>query len=210
MEPLDSLNRWSDRIRDKALDVFFKVSGSAKLGVDWSFAKLGESPAANGGGHGTVWLEGMKDGTAIYGVRIGATTANVLKSSVDIAVKIAANKPAEKAEATATAGAESTEATSAATKIPGLEGEKAQSGYVIGLDIAKSLEPAKGEYDIDAMIKGLKAGETITSVNNQEVSSAADVQKVLDQAKKDGRTRALFQVESESGSRFVALPINQG
>ncbi|MDQ1850381.1 hypothetical protein Q9299_18925 [Gemmobacter fulvus] len=86
------------RIRDKALDVFFKVSGSAKLGVDWSFAKLGESPAANGGGHGTVWLEGMKDGTAIYGVRIGATTANVLKSSVDIAVKIAANKPAEKAE----------------------------------------------------------------------------------------------------------------
>ena len=62
----------------------------------------------------------------------------------------------------------------------------------------------------DAADKGLKAGETITSVNNQEVSSAADVQKVLGQAKKDGRTRALFQVESDSGSRFVALPINQG
>lgn len=62
----------------------------------------------------------------------------------------------------------------------------------------------------DAADKGLKSGETITSVNNQEVSSAADVQRVLDQAKKDGRTRALFQVESENGSRFVALPINQG
>lgn len=62
----------------------------------------------------------------------------------------------------------------------------------------------------DAADKGLKTGETITSVNNQEVSSAADVQRVLDQAKKDGRTRALFQVESESGSRFVALPISQG
>ena len=35
-------------------------------------------------------------------------------------------------------------------------------------------------------------------------------QKVIDQAKKDGRTRALFQVDSENGSRFVALPINQG
>lgn len=82
-----------------------------------------------------------------------------------------------------------------------------------------SVRPADGgnglaivdvDPDSDAADKGLKSGETITSVNNQEVSSAADVQKVLDQAKKDGRTRALFQVESENGSRFVALPINQG
>lgn len=82
-----------------------------------------------------------------------------------------------------------------------------------------SVRPAEGgkglaivdvDPDSDAADKGLKAGETITSVNNQEVSSAADVQKVIEQAKKDGRTRALFQVESESGSRFVALPINQG
>lgn len=86
------------RIRDKAIDVFFKVSGSAKLGSDWRFAALGENPAENGGGHGTVWLEGMMGKTAIYGVRIGASASNVMKSSVDIAVKIAANKPAEKAE----------------------------------------------------------------------------------------------------------------
>ncbi|WP_235882961.1 Do family serine endopeptidase [Rhizobium rhizophilum] len=86
-------------------------------------------------------------------------------------------------------------------------------------NLGLSVRPADGgnglaivdvDPDSDAADKGLKAGETITSVNNQEVSSAADVQKVLDQAKKDGRTRALFQVESESGSRFVALPINQG
>ncbi|MFN3505856.1 MAG: Do family serine endopeptidase [Allorhizobium sp.] len=82
-----------------------------------------------------------------------------------------------------------------------------------------SVRPAEGgkglaivdvDPDSDAADKGLKAGETITSVNNQQVSSAADVQKVLERAKQDGRTRALFQVESESGSRFVALPINQG
>ena len=42
------------------------------------------------------------------------------------------------------------------------------------------------------------------------VTSHAKHKKVLEQAKKDGRTRALFQVESDSGSRFVALPINQG
>ena len=85
----------------------------------------------------------------------------------------------------------------------------------LGLSV-RPAEDGKGlaivdvDPDSDAADKGLKSGETITSVNNQEVSSAADVQKVLDQAKKDGRTRALFQVESENGSRFVALPINQG
>jgi serine protease Do len=74
----------------------------------------------------------------------------------------------------------------------------------------KGLTIVDVDPDSDAGDKGLKAGEKITSVNNQAVATAADVMKVLDQAKKDGRTKALFQIESESGSRFVALPINQG
>ncbi len=64
--------------------------------------------------------------------------------------------------------------------------------------------------DSEAAARGIKEGETITSVNNQEVSSAADLNKVIAQAKKDGRTRALFQVEANGSSRFVALPINEG
>ncbi|MBP2547494.1 serine protease Do [Neorhizobium galegae] len=64
--------------------------------------------------------------------------------------------------------------------------------------------------DSDAAAKGLRQGEKITSVNNQEVSSAADISKAIEQARKDGRTRALFQVQSDSGSRFIALPINEG
>ncbi|MGE7371016.1 Do family serine endopeptidase [Neorhizobium sp. NPDC001467] len=64
--------------------------------------------------------------------------------------------------------------------------------------------------DSEAASRGIKEGETITSVNNQEVSSAADLKKVVEQAKKDGRTRALFQIEANGTSRFVALPINEG
>jgi serine protease Do len=64
--------------------------------------------------------------------------------------------------------------------------------------------------DSEAAARGLKNGEKILSVNNKKVESAADVGKVLDQAKKDGRTRALFQVEANGSSRFVALPIEQG
>jgi serine protease Do len=64
--------------------------------------------------------------------------------------------------------------------------------------------------DSDAAARGLKTGEKITSVNNQQVNSAADVAKVLEQAKKDGRSKALFQIQTEQGSRFIALDIDQG
>ncbi|MBN9028983.1 MAG: serine peptidase [Rhizobiales bacterium 63-7] len=85
----------------------------------------------------------------------------------------------------------------------------------LGLTLSPS-EDGKGvtvtavDPDSDAADKGLKEGEKITSVNNQEVSSAADVQKVLEQAAKDGRKKALFQIESSSGNRFMALSIDQG
>jgi serine protease Do len=59
----------------------------------------------------------------------------------------------------------------------------------------------------DAADKGLKEGEKITSVNNQEIKTAADIQKVIADAKKDGRKKALFQIEDKSGNRFVALPL---
>ena len=34
--------------------------------------------------------------------------------------------------------------------------------------------------------------------------------KIVDGARKDGRNKALFQIENDKGSRFVALPINEG
>jgi serine protease Do len=59
----------------------------------------------------------------------------------------------------------------------------------------------------DAADQGVKAGQKITSVNNQEVKSAEDIQRVVANAKKDGRKKALFQLEDQTGNRFVALPI---
>lgn len=64
--------------------------------------------------------------------------------------------------------------------------------------------------DSAADSRGLRAGDVIRSVNNQEVDSAKEVVSVIDKAAKDGRTAALFQVENDSRSRFVALPIEKG
>ena len=69
---------------------------------------------------------------------------------------------------------------------------------------------ASVDPDSDASDRGLKEGEKIVSVNNQEVKSADDILNVIEEAKKDGRTKALFQIEADNASRFVALPISQG
>ncbi|MCY1248027.1 PDZ domain protein [compost metagenome] len=77
-------------------------------------------------------------------------------------------------------------------------------------DDGKGVTIASVDEDSDASDRGLKTGEKIVSVNNQEVKSADDILKVINAAKKDGRSKALFQIEAENGSRFVALPIDQG
>ncbi|NTG49221.1 Do family serine endopeptidase [Agrobacterium rhizogenes] len=94
---------------------------------------------------------------------------------------------------------------------PSSEKALADLGLTVGpSDDGKGVAITGVDPDSDAADKGVKEGEKITSVNNQEVSNAGDIAKVIEQAKKDGRTRALFQIQSGDGSRFVALPINAG
>ncbi|MBB5571912.1 MULTISPECIES: Do family serine endopeptidase [Rhizobium] len=94
---------------------------------------------------------------------------------------------------------------------PSSEKALADLGLTVGpSDDGKGVAITGVDPDSDAADKGVKEGEKITSVNNQQVSNAGDIAKVIDQAKKDGRTRALFQIQSNDGSRFVALPITAG
>jgi serine protease Do len=92
---------------------------------------------------------------------------------------------------------------------PASEKALADLGLAVGpSDDGKGVAITSVDPDSDAADKGVKEGEKITSVNNQDVSSAQDIAKAIDQAKKGGRTRALFQIQSNDGSRFVALSIN--
>ncbi|MCD2181013.1 Do family serine endopeptidase [Rhizobium sp. GN54] len=91
------------------------------------------------------------------------------------------------------------------------EEELADLGIAVSpSDDGTGVTVAAVDPDSDASDRGLKEGDRITSVNNKEVKSADDITKVIDQARKDGRTKALFQVDTDSGSRFLALPIDQG
>ncbi|MYZ48878.1 Do family serine endopeptidase [Propylenella binzhouense] len=58
--------------------------------------------------------------------------------------------------------------------------------------------------------KGLQAGDVIVAVGGQKVSSVSDVKSGIASAQKNGRKAVLVQVQSERGTRFVALPVEKG
>lgn len=120
------------------------------------------------------------------------------------ALTAACNKPADKAEADATA--KDTQAEGAAKKIPGLATEKEQVSYMIGMDMARSLEPVKDEIDIETLHKALKsslAGEKLLLDEKQagEIREAF-AQKV--QAQRIAKMMADAKKNLEDGRKFMA------
>ncbi len=69
--------------------------------------------------------------------------------------------------------------------------------------VVSSVDPASG-----ASQKGVRVGDQIVSINGQEVQQIADVGDALADAVGSGRKAVLFQLKSQRGSRFVALPID--
>ena len=64
--------------------------------------------------------------------------------------------------------------------------------------------------DSSASDKGVQAGDTIVAVNGKTVATQADVKSAIDDASKNGRKAALFQLKNGDQNRFVALPIAKG
>lgn len=69
---------------------------------------------------------------------------------------------------------------------------------------------AEVESGSSAQERGIRQGDVIVAVNNQDVRSASDIAQVLDAAANDGRKAALFQVERNNQNSFIALPIDNG
>jgi serine protease Do len=95
--------------------------------------------------------------------------------------------------------------------------EEVKPAFVDGLGIAvepNSEGPGLVVAEVDkgsiAEERGMRAGDVIVAVNNSDVKSAADVAQVIDNAAKDGRKAALFQIQRANQNSFIALPIDQG
>jgi serine protease Do len=112
----------------------------------------------------------------------------------------------------------------AVAKNEGVPEEKSVVKKTLGLDLSNLTDDLRKRYKIKDTVKGvvitavddgsaaadkrLSAGDVIVEVGQEPVSSAADVQKKIDQLKKDGRKSALFLIANAEGEvRFVALSL---
>ena len=95
----------------------------------------------------------------------------------------------------------------------------------LGLSLAGMSESLRTRYKIKDTVKGVvitavdgnssaaekrvSAGDVIVEVAQEPVGTPADLQKKLDQLKKDGRKSALFLIANAEGElRFIALALN--
>jgi serine protease Do len=94
----------------------------------------------------------------------------------------------------------------------------------LGLNLSSMNDELRKKYKIKDGVKGvvivgvdansaaaekrLNPGDVIVKVTDEEVSEAGDVQKRIDQLKKDGKKTALLLVANAEGDvRFVALTL---
>lgn len=165
---------------------------------------------------------GMKKGDVVT-----AVNGEPIKDARDLAKRIASMAPGSKAEVSIwrdgkaqalqlTLGNLPAEQKQAMADDQQQQDEQAPATDKALAGLGLSVTPADGgkgvtvtqiDPDSDAADKGLKQGETITSVNYQDVASADDIEKALSKARNEGRKKALFQVETGQGTRFVALDI---
>lgn len=61
-----------------------------------------------------------------------------------------------------------------------------------------------------AFRRGVRPGDVITSINGEQVKTPDQVVDLLSQVRKLNRKAALFQIEREGDSRFVAIPVTKG
>src|SRR3954468_3071894 len=102
--------------------------------------------------------------------------------------------------------------------------EKTVTQKALGLDLAALSKDLRARYKIKDSVKGvvvtnvdansdaaekrLSAGDVIVEVAQESVSSGADIQKRVDQLKKDGKKSVLLLVSNADGElRFVALSV---
>lgn len=94
----------------------------------------------------------------------------------------------------------------AADAIPGLPTEKDQASYMVGMSMAKQLEPIKDEIDLDVIVKALKsslAGEKLL-LDDKQVAKVAESFGQQMQAKQIAKMLADAKKNLSEGQGFLA------
>jgi serine protease Do len=156
---------------------------------------------------------------------ITAVNGETVDDSRDLARKIAAIAPGQKAELTVWRKNAAQTINVTITSMPkdqqnSTTGQPIQPGdsesldsfglTVVPSDDGKGVVVTDVDPDSDAADKGIRSGDVIVSANNQPVKDVGDINAAIKNAEKEGRKAILLQIETNDQSRFVALPIAKG
>jgi FKBP-type peptidyl-prolyl cis-trans isomerase FkpA/FKBP-type peptidyl-prolyl cis-trans isomerase FklB len=128
----------------------------------------------------------------------------ILLAALSLSVVAAGCKPGDKAATTPAANADKTAA--GAKAIPGLPTEKDQASYMIGMAMAKQLEPAKDDVDVDVIAKAIKAslaGEKLLLTEQQAAEIAQSFGQKM-QAKQLAKMMEDSKKNLAAGETFLA------
>jgi FKBP-type peptidyl-prolyl cis-trans isomerase FkpA/FKBP-type peptidyl-prolyl cis-trans isomerase FklB len=133
-------------------------------------------------------------------------TRAALLAIATLAFAAACNKPADKPAAAKTEPSEAAGKDESALKIPGLPTEKEQASYMIGMRMAKQLEPVKDDVNVDTIARAIKsslAGEKMLMTEEQ----ASQVEIAFGEkmrAKQIAEMMAKGRKNAEAGPKFLA------
>ncbi len=113
--------------------------------------------------------------------------------------------------------------TEVAAKTSGPKKGKESSIKALGLKLSSLTAKMRGKYSLEkdakgvvvtsvdengpAAEKGIRPGDVIVEISQEEVSGPADVKKKVAEAEKSGRKSVLLLIEGQGGLRFVAIRI---
>ena len=87
--------------------------------------------------------------------------------------------------------------------------DQARAAFQIPEDVSRGVVVADLSDDSDAAEKGIRPGDVIAEVNQKPVTTADEIRAQVDAARTAGRKSVLLMVQSEAGSRFVAVRITE-
>jgi FKBP-type peptidyl-prolyl cis-trans isomerase FkpA/FKBP-type peptidyl-prolyl cis-trans isomerase FklB len=128
--------------------------------------------------------------------------ALVLSAALVATLAAGCNKPADKAAAAKPAETKA----GAANAVPGLPTEKDQVSYMVGMALAKQLEPMKEEIDVDTISKAIKtslAGGKLLLTEEQAQKIGENFGQKM-QAKQIAKMMADAKANLEAGQKFLA------
>lgn len=158
----------------------------------------------------------------VAGDVVTAVNGEPVDQSRDLARKIAAMQPGQKAELTvwrqnaaktisvtvAAMSKDQEQATPGQPAVP--QNSETLDSYgltVTPSDDGNGVVVTDVDPDSDAADKGIRSGDVIVSANNKPVKAVGDISAAIKDAVKEGRRAILLQIETNDQSRFVALPI---